>query len=112
LGVGGSLFDPGFSYVAGEGLLDFSYAGVDVFGGALGEHLDGPVKEVADEAGQLVAMGDAVSGEAKTDALDVSDEDYVLGGHWDLLFSIYYLLLTIDKDSNSLLGRVFPQPYL
>lgn len=90
----GGLFDFGFKYVAAEGIFHIADAIADVFGGALDEHLDGAVRKVADKAGQLVAMSDTMSREAKADALDMSDKDYVLSRHSDLLFTIHHSLLT------------------
>ena len=69
----------GVADVAGEGGLDVPEAGVDLFAGALDEHLDGAVGAVADEAGDIVAAGDAVRGVAKAHALDVAAENDVFG---------------------------------
>jgi len=47
----------------------------------LGEHLDGTVRHVADEAGQLMAAGCPVCGEAKADAVDTANENYTFRYH-------------------------------
>jgi len=80
--IGGDFLDSGISDVAGKIFLNLLYATVNVFRGALGEHLDGAVHEVADVTGELMATGHAVRGKAKTDTLDPADEDYVSGNHF------------------------------
>jgi len=73
--VGGDRFDLCVLDVAFEIVLDFGEAVVDVPFGALGEHLDVAVREVADEAGEAVPCGDAMGREAKADALDLTAEN-------------------------------------
>ena len=73
------------SDVAGQAILNISYAIVYIFSRALGEHLDGAVWEVADVAGQLVAAGHPVGGEAKAHALDPAGEDYVFCNYIQLI---------------------------
>ena len=79
--IGWNVIDIHFPYVAGIVLSNVLYAVVNVIGCALREHLDGTVRQVADEAGELMSIGHPVSGKAKTDALDPADENYVPGNH-------------------------------
>ena len=73
------------SDVAGQAILNISYAIIYVLSRSLGEHLDGAVWEVADVAGQLVAAGHPVGGEAKAHALDPAGEDYVFCNYIQLI---------------------------
>jgi hypothetical protein len=91
--VGRDFYGFDFPDVAGQAILNVFYAIIYIFSRSLGEHFDGAVREVADVAGQLVAAGHPVGGEAKTHALDPAGEDYVLCNHVRL--TIFYLLLTI-----------------
>ena len=81
LWVGRSFFDFGLYHVAGKSLLYVAYAAIYIFAPALGEHLDGAVRQVADEACNLVAIGHPVGGEAETNTLDMAGEDYMPGSH-------------------------------
>jgi len=51
LGVDGDFFYPGLSYIAGKGLLCFPDTVVNTCSRALGKHLHGTVRAVADKAG-------------------------------------------------------------
>ncbi len=96
LGVGGQIGDFCFCDVAEEGLLDVGYAVVYVGGCALGEHFYCCVGQVADEAGEPVAIGYSVGGEAEADALNAASEDYVLGDHFSyVVCRISYVVLRI-----------------
>ena len=79
MGVGSDFFDLGVCNVAAEVVIDLLQAALDVFGFALGEHFDGSIRQVADKAGELMAVGDSMCGVAKADALHLTDEDYVSG---------------------------------
>ena len=83
--VGRDFYGFDLSGVAGQAILDVSYAIVYVLSRTLGEHLDGAVREVADVAGQLVAAGHPVGGEAKAHTLDPAGEDYMLCNHIQLI---------------------------
>jgi hypothetical protein len=80
--IRGDFLDSGISDVAGKIFLNLLYAIVDVFRRALGEHLDGAVRHVADEAGELMAIGHPMSDKAKTNALDPAGENYMSGNHF------------------------------
>ena len=80
--IGGDLFDVGVPYVAGIILFNVLYAIVNVVSRALGEHLNGAVRQVADITDELMAIGHPVSGKAKTNALDSAGENYVPGNHF------------------------------
>ena len=87
------FLDLDLSDVAGQAILNISYAIVYIFGRSLGKHLDGAVGEVADVAGQLIPAGHPVSGESEADALNAAGKYYVLCNH--IQFTIDYLLFTI-----------------
>ncbi len=96
LGVGGQIGDFGFCYVAEEGLLDVGYAVVYIAGWALCEHFYCALALVADEAGEPVAIGYSLGGEAEADALNATDEDNVFGDHFSYCVSrIAYLVSRI-----------------
>jgi hypothetical protein len=76
--------------------LNISYAPIYIFSRPLGQHLDGAVPEVANVAGQLMAARHPVRGEAKADALDPADEDYMPGNHFQL--TIDYFRFIIDRQ--------------
>lgn len=80
------------SYITTEIFPNVLYAIIDVPGWALGEHLDGAVRQVADETGELVALGHPVCGKAKTNALDTTDKNHKSCNHY--LWPIYYWLST------------------
>jgi hypothetical protein len=63
---------------------------VYVFWFPLDKHFNVTTGEVTDKAGQLMAAGNPVSGEAKTNTLDLADEYYTLGSL--IHFLIDYLL--------------------
>ena len=83
--VGRDFYGFDLSDVAGEAILDVSYAIIYIPSRSLGEHLDGAVWEVADVAGQLMAAGHPVGCEAKAHALNPAGEDYVLCNHIQLI---------------------------
>jgi len=66
--------------VAGKRGFYFVNTSVYIFGFSLGEHLNAAIRQVADKAGQLMSIGNPVSGEAKADALHLAGKDYVFGG--------------------------------
>ena len=84
-GVWGDLFDLSLSDIAAEGFLDVSDAIGNVARGALGDHLNGGVRQVTYHARQLIAICCVKGGKAKADTLDSADEDYVFGNlaHFD-----------------------------
>lgn len=98
LRIGGDFFDVGFSYVAGIVFSDVLYAVINVVGGTLGEHLDGAVRHVANETGELMAFGHPVSGEAKTDALDSTRENDTSGNHFLMDYSSF---LSTNRSNNN-----------
>jgi hypothetical protein len=57
LGIDGEFIDFGFSYIARKGFFDFSEASSNFISGALGEHLDSTIRQVADKAGQPINVG-------------------------------------------------------
>jgi len=79
LWVNGDFFDLCISYVAGKGGLYFPDAVVNICIRALGEHFHSTIMTIADEAGQLIAIGYVISGEAKADTLDPAGEHYMFG---------------------------------
>lgn len=78
-GIWGRIFDLGLSDAAGKSEFYFVNTFVYVFGFSLGKHLHTAIRQVADEAGQLVAVGNPVSGEAKADTLHLAEEYYAFG---------------------------------
>ncbi len=85
--VGGNFFDSRFFKIAGKIFFNVLYAVIYILRAPLGEHLDGTVRHVADEAGQLTATCSPAGGEAKADALDSADENYMFGKH--LSYRVY-----------------------
>jgi hypothetical protein len=79
--IGRDVVDDSLPYITRERFSDIPYAVIDVLGGTLGDHFDRSVPQVANEAGEPMAMGHPVGGEAKTDALNVTGEYYVLRNH-------------------------------
>ena len=51
----------------------------------MGDHLNGAVWQIADQAGQLITIGYIKRCEAEADALDLASENYMFGGlvHYD-----------------------------
>jgi hypothetical protein len=82
LRVGGDIVDEDLSDMPRKRFLDIAYAIVDVPGGALGDHFDASVPEIADEAGELMTIGHPVGGKTKTDALNVAREYYLFRNHF------------------------------
>ena len=80
--VGGNFFDSRFFKIAGKIFLNILYAVIYFLRASLGEHLDGAVRHVSDETGQLTAVCRPAGGEAKADALDPADENNVSGNHF------------------------------
>ena len=56
--------------MAGQGILNISYAIVYVLGRSLDKHLDRAIDEIADVTGQLMPAGHSMRGESESDALD------------------------------------------
>ncbi len=79
--VGWDFFDSRFIKIAGKIFFNILYAIIYILRTALGEHLDGTVRHIADEAGQLTATGSPAGGEAKADALNSAGENYTFGKH-------------------------------
>ena len=82
--IGRNFLDFNISDVAGQGLLNISYAVIDIFGLSLSEHLDGAVSEIADIPAQLISTRHPVSGEPEAHALNPAAEDYVPCNHKQL----------------------------
>lgn len=78
----GDFLDSGISDVAGKIFLNLLDAVVNVVSRALGEHLDGAVRQVSDKTGELVAIGHPASSKTKTDALNPTGENYMSGNHF------------------------------
>jgi hypothetical protein len=104
LGIDGDFFYFCISYIAGKGALYFPDAVVDICIRALSKHLHSAIRAVADEAGQLVAIGYVKSSETKTDSLDSADENYMFGAlaHYPFyikpsLFSLQVCVLSVDN---------------
>jgi hypothetical protein len=64
----------GFGYVTAERFFNIPDAFVDVFRGALSDHLDRSVSHIADPAGQPMMSGDSVGGKPETHALHLPEE--------------------------------------
>ena len=79
--VGGDFLDSRFFKVAGKIFFNVLYAIIYIIRAPLGEHLNGAVPKVADEAGQLTATGRPAGGETKADTLNSAGENYMLGNH-------------------------------
>jgi hypothetical protein len=75
LGVWSNLFNFGFPDITSEGIIEVTDASVNIIRGALDDHFDSAVQDIADEAGQAVTMGDVVSGKAEANALDPANKD-------------------------------------
>jgi len=71
------FFDFSFSDSISKGVFDVLKTRVDIIGVALDEHFNGAVQEITDETGQSVTSGYIVRCEAKANALDSADEDYM-----------------------------------
>ncbi len=69
----------GLSDAAGKSEFYFVNALVYVFGFPLDKHLNITTGEVTDKAGQLMAVGNPLSGETKADSLDLAEEYYAFG---------------------------------
>ena len=102
-GIKWDFFGFHFSYIAGIILFDVSYAVINIISGALGEHLDGAVREVADKTGKLMAISHPVSGKAKTDALNPADEDDVSGNHFLMDYSSFLSNDRLTNNNNDML---------
>ena len=82
------MLDICFSDITLERFLDVLNAVGDVIRVALSNHLDGAIGEIAYRAGELMSVGDTLSGEAtavtggceaEADALDLASENYMFG---------------------------------
>ena len=80
--VGGNFFDFRSSYIAGKIFFNVLDAVINVIKTALDEHFDGSVGYVADESGQLTAIGRPAGGESKAYALYTAGENYIFGNHF------------------------------
>lgn len=69
------------AYIIAEIIPDIFYTGPNIIDWALGEHLDGPVREVSDKTSQPEAFGYPKSGETKADALNAADEYNMSSNH-------------------------------
>jgi hypothetical protein len=69
-------------HVARKSFFDVPYTVFNALGGALGEHLDGAIRQIADKTGQVMTVGYPVGGEPKTDALNVTREYDMFGNHF------------------------------
>lgn len=90
--VGEDFFDFRFSYIAGKILFNVPDAIFYVIRTSLGEHLDGAIRHISDETGQLTATCRSAGGEAEANALDPADESYVFGNH--------YLFCILEQSGN------------
>jgi hypothetical protein len=80
LGVWGDFFGFCLSDITFKGFFDVSDAIGYVISGALSNHLNGAVWQIAGQAGQLIAIGYIKCCEAEADTLDSASEDYMFGG--------------------------------
>jgi len=85
LGVERNFFGLGFSDIIANLLLDLADAIVNIVRGALNNHLDCAVSEVADRARQLMAIGRIENRKSKTNTLDIAEKNYMFGNltHYD-----------------------------
>jgi hypothetical protein len=82
LRIRGDFFNFQLSYITGIILFEVLDTIIYVVSGALGEHLDGTIRQIADKTSELVAVRHPVSGKTKTDALNPTDENDVPGNHF------------------------------
>jgi len=66
-------------YIAGERILYLADTSIDIVGCSLCEHFHRSIRQVADEAGQPIAAGHMVCGEAKAHPLNMATENYMFG---------------------------------
>ena len=81
--------------MAGQGILNISYAIVYIPGRSLSEHLDRAVGEVTYISGQTMAPGHPVGCVAKAHTLNPAGEDYVLCNHGQLTIVPAFAGMTI-----------------
>jgi len=73
------VFNDAISHIAGERILYLADATINIVGRSLCEHFHRCIRQVADKAGQAIAIGYVVSGEAKAHALHVTRKNYMFG---------------------------------
>jgi len=86
----GIFLDVSFTYIVAEVVVYVGDAVFDIFGGALGEHLNSAILQITNKAGETMTVCNTICRKAKANALHVAIEDYMSGYLVHALPGLFY----------------------